>query len=372
MKFATLAMLALLLGASGSAAAQTADTLRPAAIPADQALENALRLRDESQWLGVPDVTPQPGPIVVQAGDSVAGPLAVSGGLEVLGTVTGDAVVYGGDLLVGESGVVTGRAIALAGEVFVAPGATVQGDVTSIVGSVAPAAQVRTGGERTRHMLVLVLAWLAIVVSIGVGLLVFAGSHLETVAETLITSVGRSFLVGVAGQLAIIPLLLLGIVALAITILGVLLIPIAIVTYTIAVAGLLMLGFLASARLIGGAIGPSIPGDSQGLERRRYLLRSLLIGILILFLPWLVVGALMSMPAAASMAYGVAWLMTWVAVTAGFGASIRSRAGRRSLAVKSTAEELSPADTSWQTPTPVGGVAAARRPTPASSSRSSE
>lgn len=374
MKRGMLLMLALLTGASGKLASQD-----PTPAPQDQAvvspadaLENAVRLRDESAWLQVPQVDPQPGPIVVPVGDTLAGPVAVSGGLEVLGTITGDAVVYGGDMHIRDGGVVTGRAIALAGEVFAAPGASVFGGVTSIVGSTAPLAQVLSGAERTRQALLLVLAWLAIVVTIGIGLLVFAGSHLETVAETLISSVWRSFLVGIVGQIAIIPLMLLGIVALAITILGVLLIPIAIVVYTIAVAGLCMLGFLAAARLIGGATGRGIPPEADSLERRRLLLRALLTGIVILFVPWLVMGALMSMPAAASMAHGVAFLITWVAVTAGFGASIRSRAGRRSLIARHVDEEPTAADESWQTPTPVGGVAAARRPTPATSGRSTE
>jgi hypothetical protein len=377
MKVQMLAAVTLLVGVSGVVHTQDVDSLSgSAATPATvvsqtessgEAVERAIRLRDDSPWLGVPIIAPQPGPREVPAGELVQGPLAVAGSLEVQGTIMGDAIVYGGDMVVGPRAVIQGRAIALGGVVHVASGATVTEGATSLYGSVSPVAAPLSGSERTRRALVLVLAWLAIVVPIGVGVLVFAGSQLETITETLAASVGRSFLVGLAGQLAIIPVLLLGIVALAVTIIGILLIPIAIVLYTVAAAGLLMLGFLAAARLIGGAAGAARGADD--LARRRQLLRALLVGILILFVPWLLAASLMSLPVAASVVHGIALLMTWVAITAGFGAVIRSRAGRRSVAeVAGQPEPLD--DTSWQTPTPVGGVVAARRPTPTTSTRS--
>src|SRR5690606_37575079 len=98
---------------AGFAAAQ-------AAVSPDEAtIERAYRLRDASPWLAIPKVSPESGPLSVPAGEQRAGPLAVEGTLEVLGTVTGDAVAYGGDLIVRPGGVVQGRAIALVGQVRV-------------------------------------------------------------------------------------------------------------------------------------------------------------------------------------------------------------------------------------------------------------
>jgi hypothetical protein len=59
-------------------------------------------------------------------------------------------------------------------------------------------------------------------------------------------------------------------------------------------------------------------------------------------------------------------LATWTAVSVGLGAVIMTRAGTRVSA--SAAAQIKPAPTAeheWQTPTPVTGVTAARRPTPA-------
>ena len=62
---------------------------------------------------------------------------------------------------------------------------------------------------------------------------------------------------------------------------------------------------------------------------------------------------------------GLAVAITWVAATVGLGAAVISRGGTRRQAV--AAPELAAVnDMPWQTPTPVTGVVAARRPTPSS------
>jgi hypothetical protein len=60
----------------------------------------------------------------------------------------------------------------------------------------------------------------------------------------------------------------------------------------------------------------------------------------------------------------VAWLVTWVAATVGFGATLVSRGGTSAPAPTRTPLTRT-AELEWQTPTPVAGVTAARRPTPA-------
>jgi len=60
----------------------------------------------------------------------------------------------------------------------------------------------------------------------------------------------------------------------------------------------------------------------------------------------------------------VALAVSWVAVTLGLGATLLSRAGTKRLDARQRAGARRPApeDLAWQTPTPVTGVAAARRP----------
>lgn len=376
-KFLALLSLSLFLGV-GALPAQGVDSATTTGAersskPVDQStIERALRLRDASPWLNLPDLPAESGPLTIASGERRDGPVVVEGRIEVLGTIEGDAVSLGGDLLVQPGGVVTGRAVAVAGEVRVAPGGRVAGTMVSLRGADSPTVAAVSGSERTRHALVFVLAWLAIVIPIGVGVLVFAGDQLEAVTQTLARSVGRSFLLGLAGEIALIPVLLLLIVALAITLIGVLLIPIAIVAYTIVAAGLLMLGFLAVARLLGGALGVDGSRSDDDKVRRQRLLRAVLVGVVMLFIPWLLAAALTAVPVAAGIVHGMAMLLTWVALTAGFGAVIRSRAGRRRTDENREPVAEAEDEVSWQTPTPVGGVVAARRPTPASSSRSTQ
>ncbi len=344
-----------------------ADTAAPL-VDLDERID---RLRTNAAWFGVPDVPATEGGRTVAVGTSVAGPLAVRNGtLEVYGTVQGDAIAYGGDVVVHPGARVTGDAIAALGQVRVEEGGIVEGGIRSIRGAVGIAAPVpASSAERSWHALLLLVGWAAVVIPIGIGVLVFAGQYLDRVAETLELSFGKAFGAGVLGQLVMVPGLAVVVVLLAITVLGVLLIPFAIVGYAAAGAGLVMLGTLAAARVVGSAaVRASGAAATAGIERRR-MLKSLMIGLAGLFVPWLIAALLVSVPVAGGVARAIAVGLTWVGISAGFGAALLSRGGTRRPA--STPAPLPPPedDISWQTPTPVGGVVAARRPTAATSSR---
>ncbi|OYV65270.1 MAG: hypothetical protein B7Z72_12395, partial [Gemmatimonadetes bacterium 21-71-4] len=61
----------------------------------------------------------------------------------------------------------------------------------------------------------------------------------------------------------------------------------------------------------------------------------------------------------------VAVAVTWVALTAGLGATVLTRAGTQHEHPDVTPTPRGPSEPlAWQTPTPVAGVAAARRPVP--------
>jgi hypothetical protein len=177
----------------------------------------------------------------------------------------------------------------------------------------------------------------------------------------------RAFWTGLGGQLLALPVLLVLTVALAVTVIGLLLIPFAMVAYLIALTGLLTLGFLATAHVTGRSI---VHARTRGLSERGGALRALVLGVALFLSLWVVAAALTWLPAAATAVRAVALVVTWVAATAGFGAALRSRAGTRQDAVPAVAAPSSPIrpledSLAWQTPTPVGGVVAARRPTPA-------
>ncbi len=304
----------------------------------------------------------------IAAGTEVDGPVAAAGGpLRVFGTVNGDAIAIGSDVIVYAGGRVTGNAVSALGSVTLA-GGLVQGEMRQLGGALgdvprnAATPESRIGA--TRHAVALSSSWLIILILIGIGVLVFANSYLEGVTESLEGRFGRSFWAGIAAQLALAPVLALLIVALAVTVLGILLIPFAIVAFVLAVVGLITLGFLAVARITGESVAPgSRRGHAHGVA-----LRALVVGVVLYMGLWVLASAFTWAPMVGTVLRGIAVAITWVAATAGLGAAVLSRGGtRRPAPPFATAVPVN--DVPWQTPTPVTGVVAARRPTPASSQR---
>ncbi|MCC7195530.1 MAG: hypothetical protein IT356_08255 [Gemmatimonadaceae bacterium] len=207
--------------------------------------------------------------------------------------------------------------------------------------------------------LAVVAGWLVILLTIGGVTLAFAPDNLETVADTIERRYGTAVVAGLAGQAAFAPFLVALAVALALTILGILLIPFAIVVYVVIAAGLATLGYHAAAVVVGRGWRASHAPTVQA--RRTATLRALIVGNVVLAVPWLAASLLAAWPLAESLARGIAAAITWVACTVGVGAALVSRAGiARARTVRA---ERAMESHSWQTPTPVSGVAAARRPT---------
>jgi hypothetical protein len=295
----------------------------------------------------------------VPSGAREAGDVATTGPLAVHGDVAGSVYAMG-DITVGSGGHVHGDAIAVGGKVRL-DGGTVDGDMRSV----APAATVSPEDEgalpaRARSPFYQATGWLVVLLLIGLGTLVFADRYLDGVVKELERSFTRAFLIGIAGELALLPALLLICVGLALTVLGILLIPAAFVAFVLAVAGLFTIGYLGVASVVGGAL----VRDGGRLSARGAALRALLAGLVILLAFWLLSGLVSFSAIALMVTRGIAVAITWVAATAGFGAALASRGGalrRRPAAIGRPSGQAE--DLSWQTPTPVRGVAAARRPT---------
>jgi hypothetical protein len=307
----------------------------------------------------------------VAASSSVAGPVTVAlGTVHVRGTVNGDVFVYGGDLIVHEGGAVLGNALAVNGKVRL-DGGRVTGDLRSLGGDLtaAPTAAATTAAPSamttTVGQLLLVVGWLGVMIIVGIGVLVLASSNLDASADVLERSFGRALLAGIAGQLALLPALAVLIVGLALTLLGILLIPFAIVAYVLAAAGLVTLGYLAVARVTGRSLQHD--GAQSERARRESALKALIIGLVVMMLPWFAAGLLSWSPMAGLVARVVAIAVTWVAASAGLGAALLSRGGVNRMMAPAAQRAMTSA--SWATPTPVAGVVAARRQSPTSASK---
>lgn len=331
----------------------------------ERRLDQARKLGQLSQLPSADRVTV--GPRTVAAGAKEPGPIVVSGGpLEIAGEVAGDAVALDGDIVVKAGGIVTGQAVSLGGKVTL-DGGRVDGEIRSLTtaADIAAAAAERPKASLTRSIAIFA-ASVVLLLMLGIAATLMAQPALDGVATELERDFGKALLVGFLAELALVPVLALTIVGLALTIVGILVVPVAIVAYSLAAAGLLTLGVLSVARLMGTVV---TGGSARRMSASGASLRGVVAGVLLLMAPWgisIAIGA--TMPSAEWMVRLAAAGVTWVVVTAGFGATLLSRVGARpiraSMAVKTTVDQYS-----WATPTPVSGVAAARRPTAGSGAR---
>ncbi|MFN2399835.1 MAG: hypothetical protein ABR543_14540 [Gemmatimonadaceae bacterium] len=295
------------------------------------------------------------------------GVTAVGGDLEVFGKVNGNAVAIRGNVVVHAGAQILGDAIAIGGEVKADAG-TVSGELRSVTGSLAVVApipsRISTPAERMRRSLSLTAGFFGILAAIGTAVSLLARDNIATVALTLRLAFWRAFVTGLLGQVLALPALILIVVALAITLIGILVIPFAVVGFALLLTGALAIGFLAVALIAGGSF--AVRGDSAGPLGRRQDALSMLVGLALFFALWVAAGLALGYLSAGTGAavQQIVAVLTWLAVTVGFGATILSRGGARRLekpvAIPPETDELS-----WQTPTPVSGVTAARRPTPA-------
>jgi len=306
----------------------------------------------------------QSGPRTVAAKDHVTGDVAAwKGPLDIYGTVDGNAVAIGGDVIVHPGATVRGEALSVGGSVK-ADG-IVGGDMRTLSGlSIGPlAVHSRTPAQAARRSFSLAVGWYLMLALVGLGITLFARSNLEAVAQTIREDFARAFLFGVLGEVALTPAFVLGCVALAITLIGIIAIPFFAVAFVAAAAGAIALGFVATAFLTGESVLRR--REAATLDASSTTLQYLFIGLSIFFVLWALGGAMAWAGLFGSFVRVVVACITWAAVTVGFGATLLSRAGTRGHHAPAPRPLTHTEEYAWQTPTPVTGVAAARRPTPA-------
>jgi hypothetical protein len=171
-------------------------------------------------------------PLRVEAGEVVDEAVAVGGPLTVAGTVRGDAVSLGGPVTLEPTARVEGDVVSMGGTVDVQPGAVVLGDRVGIGGPLeSVVAQLAAGGgeaEVPAWQLVLLgivasLVKCAVLLLVGLLVITFLPERYARVRDQLTRRPGRSALAGLVMLLAMVPLAIL----LAVTVIGLPLIPIA-------------------------------------------------------------------------------------------------------------------------------------------------
>src|SRR6478609_10501218 len=177
------------------------------------------------------------GNMVVPAGETVSGSvLALRGDLDVYGNVDGAATAVLGDVIVHEGGRVRGGAVALMGHVRNEGGAIL--GVIKDVGPTHNRSTVSFGGRprTTLGSLVSALVWLVVLLLVGPFVLFFMRDYLRRTVEVVTNETGRSLFAGVLGGLLSIPALMAIVIGLAITIIGVFLIPVGVGAFLLALS----------------------------------------------------------------------------------------------------------------------------------------
>jgi hypothetical protein len=149
------------------------------------------------------------------------------------------------------------------------------------------------------------------------------------------------------------------------TIIGIVFTPIVVLGYTLIVLGIALIGFFAVAENTGRAIYRHRQALDP-LSERGAKLRALVTGIGIYGGLWVIAAMLGGVAVLGVLLHVLASAITTIAILVGCGAVLVSRRDARTAAtIRAQTGAPSPIpDLLWQTPTPVGGVAAARRPTP--------
>jgi hypothetical protein len=327
-------------------------------------LWRASQLSGPDLRLTVPDGHAYSGHYSVGTGDEVEGHLLVlHGDADIFGTVRGNVVSVDGDVIVHPGAAVTGSVLAVGGRVRDEGGdirgasLTLSDPQTAVTAPVAPATAGWNGALRRGAGLAGIFVTLLLM---GAGMVAFAKPQIAVVADTVGHSFGRSFLAGLLGQILVIPTFGMIVVGLALTVVGILLVPFAVAVYVLLAVVTLLGGYLAVAhamgevrarrRLAAGALGVGTSGYGY-----------VAFGLGASMLLWVVWIAFGWVPVAGWLIELAAVLVTWILATVGFGAALLSRLGLKdSFAGRLIAPEMLTDEYLWATPQ--FGVPAVQRP----------
>jgi hypothetical protein len=241
----------------------------------------------------------------VGADETVDKAVAIGGSITIAGHVRRDAVAIGGSVTLQPGARVEGDAVAIGGSVSVADGATLEGDNVSLGGTIPTTIGSMTrwvvGGPHMFSMFSFASRLTRAVLLFVIALLIaiaFPGA-LARIGVYLVNRPGLSALGGVAILLGFVPLCVL----LAMTIIGIPLIPVAVML----LAALFLFGFTVSAAWLGDRM----PGRQEHRAPTKSVARGGAILVVVGLVPWI----------------GTAALILVAAVSA--GATLLSRFGRR-------------------------------------------
>lgn len=228
----------------------------------EKLLEEYRKYKDEdSTWAGDHSYDERVeigGSVVIDEDEVITGDVvAVGGDVDVHGKVMGDAVAVGGKVHVYPDAAVRGDAVSVGGKVRVDEGGEVNGERVSVdIG--LPLSGLRFGVghdlggfEKPRFWGIFAnLIWIGATLLLALLFLAIAGGRLDVISRRVEAQPGQSFLIGLLGAFATPIATVITVVLLAITIIGILLIPVLFLLEILMFVG----GFLGVALAVGRRI----------------------------------------------------------------------------------------------------------------------
>ncbi|HEY4319863.1 MAG TPA: polymer-forming cytoskeletal protein [Gemmatimonadales bacterium] len=327
----------------------------------ERTLRSALRKPLSATRLTVTNGAARLGHYSVGSDESLHEHLVVlEGDAEVHGHVEGNVVTLDGDVTVFPGGSISGDVLAIGGKVHRIGNGVISGtqqELDAAGPAPAPASISAQVARRTAGLMGLLLT----LVVLGVGLVTFGRPNLEIVSDTIVHSFARSFLAGVLGQVLVLPTFGMLVIGLALTIAGALLLPFAIVMFSVLVVVTWLGGLLAIAHAMGEHLTRRRMARGVALSPNAY--RYVLTGLGTVGAIWLAWALFGWVPIAGTLMLLAAGLTTWALATVGFGAALLSRGGaREQFAGRLIAPEMMTDEYLWATPQ--FGVPAVKRPPP--------
>ncbi|MFL5520216.1 MAG: hypothetical protein ACJ8B6_04725 [Gemmatimonadales bacterium] len=330
-------------------------------ISLEQHIREAVNRPDAELRIGVPGGQARLGDFSIGSDQIIKGHiLVVRGDVTVTGRLDGNLVTWQGDVIVQPGAVITGDVLALGGEVR-ALGGEITGASRTLSAPLVTGVVATPLSTGTR-----VLRWLAGVAGVflmlflvGAGLVLFARGPLETVSDTVRHSFARAFVVGLLGQVLLLPTFGMLVVGLVLSVAGILLLP-----FVVVVGALLLLargggGAIAMAHAMGETLTRRQMARGAAISPNSF--RYVALGLGSVALLWFVWAAFGWVPMAGPLMQGAAIIVSWLLGSIGFGAALLSRGGlREHFAGRVVPPEMLTDEYLWATPR--FGVPAVRRP----------
>ena len=311
--------------------------------------------------LTIPNGQARLGDFSIGSDQRVTGDLLVlQGTADVYGRLEGNLVSWGGDIVLHSGAVVAGDVLALDGQVRL-EGGEVTGEVRTMSSPAAeqPPAAVQSPMSHVLRSLAGTTGVFLTMLLAGFGLVLFGKSSLEVTSDTVRSSFSRAFIVGLLGQILVLPTFGMLVVGLILTVAGILLIPFVVIVFALLLVAGIVGGALAVAHAMGESITRRQMAQGRALSPNSY--RYLVVGLCCVFAPWLVWTLFGWVPVAGELMLGAAILISWLLASVGFGAALLSRGGlKEQFAGRFIPPEMLTDEFLWATPR--YGVPAVKRP----------